>query len=289
MERESEIQDDLKDLIESATRGFRFHRLEMTKVKRDHPVDRGKADLVLFMRGETPFMFVETKPKWKGRRPSRLFDPLDVSAVGQVMCYAAEYKREHGFVVPFVATANPDRIAVFRTPENVEDYIDRVAASKRDYRRALKPLMYHRLLERHVVLSGKFWWSKEYVQELLDKLAGEYVGRRVIRVKPTEALIGRFREFVERVTERCRPLVEAKVKEGYFKEKVEEELGYKLDPDSLPSTVTNLTRMMATGLIPLGALMTSETSSPSNAPTQHVPYPSAKATGWMFCTATAVS
>lgn len=125
MNREAEIQDALKNLIERIAKKSRFAGLEITHVERDYPVDNKEADIVLFMRGETPFMFIETKRKGKER--VSLFDPLDVSVVGQVMSYAVIYKRSHNVVVPFVATANPDRIAVFRTPENIEDYIDREA------------------------------------------------------------------------------------------------------------------------------------------------------------------
>jgi hypothetical protein len=243
MEREAKIQDALKDLIESATKGARFRGLEITHVERDHPVDNREADLVLYMRGETPFMFIETKRKERGRKPSGLFDPLDVSAVGQVMSYAAIYKRHHKIVVPFVATANPGRIVVFKTPESIEDYINNKAVSLRDYKNAIKPARYRRLLKEQMRLSEQLWLNKEYIQALLGKLAREYVEKRIIKAEPTMALIGRFREFVERVADRCRPLVEVKIKEGPLKAEVMK-LGYKLDPKNLPLTVTNLTRMM---------------------------------------------
>jgi type I restriction-modification system DNA methylase subunit len=243
MEREAKIQDALKDLIESAAKGARFRGLEITHVERDYPIDNREADLILYMRGETPFMFIETKRKEKGRKPGGLFDPLDVSAVGQVMSYAAIYKKYRKTVVPFVATANPDRIVIFKTPDNIEDYIDNKAVSLRDYKNAIKPARYRHLLKKQMRLSEKLKMNKEYIQFLLGRLAEEYVEKRVIKAKPTEALIGRFREFVERVAERCSPLVEVKIEEEPLKSEVVK-LGYKLDPKNLPLTVTNLTRMM---------------------------------------------
>lgn len=245
MRREAEIQDKLKDLIESLAivRKFRFHGLEITRVERDYPLDAREADLVLFMRGEIPFMLIETKRKGKGR-PGELFDPLDVSVVGQVMSYAAVYKRDHKIVVPFVVTANPDRIAAFRTPENIQDYIDMEAVLERDYKHAFKPGKYRYLLKNQMERCEKLGLNEEYIHVLLDRLARSYVEKRAPKVEPTKALIGTFREFVEKLAERCRPLLEYKLKGEPFRSEVEK-LGYKLDQASLPSTIANLTRMMA--------------------------------------------
>jgi hypothetical protein len=68
MEREAKIQDKLKDLIEAVAGRYRFHGLEITRVERDYPIDARKVDLVLFMRGEIPFMFIETKRVGKERQ-----------------------------------------------------------------------------------------------------------------------------------------------------------------------------------------------------------------------------
>ena len=38
MEREAEIRDALKDLIESVAKKFKFHELEITHVERDYPI-----------------------------------------------------------------------------------------------------------------------------------------------------------------------------------------------------------------------------------------------------------
>jgi type I restriction-modification system DNA methylase subunit len=244
MEREAKIQDDLKRLIEAAVKGRRFHGVEITHVEWNYPVDGRESDLVLFMRGEVPFMFIETKRKGKGK--GTLFDPLDASVVGQVMSYAALWKRSHPeHEVPFVATANPESIAVFRVPKNIEDYIDREAVMKRDYKAAVKR-RYFSLLEKQMVGKvQKLSLTREFVDWLLDKLAEEYVEKKIIKPEPTEAMIGRFRGFVKIVAEGCVPLLESKLKEdGIFKAEVKK-LGYKTDPDSLPQTVRLLARMMA--------------------------------------------
>jgi len=240
VEREAKFQDKLKDLIEAVAGKFRFHGLEITRVERDYPIDARKADLVLFMRGEMPFMFIETK---RIGRESGPLDPLDVAVVGQVVSYAAIYKRDHKTVVPFVATANPSRIAVFRTPENVEDYVNKDAVLKRDYQHAFKPRMYLRLLKDQLVRCENLGLNEEYIRALLERLAKSYVEKRVPKVEFSEALIGTFREFVNRIAEECRPLVEVEVK-GALKTEVEKR-GYKVDSASLPSTVALISRMMA--------------------------------------------
>ena len=242
MEREAKFQDKLKDLIEAVAGKFRFHGLEITHVERDYPIDARKVDLVLFMRGETPFMFIETKRIGR-ERESNLLDPLDVAVVGQVVSYAAIYKRNHKVVVPFVATANPTRIAIFRTPENVEDYVDEDALLKRDYQHIFRPGMYLRLLKDQLERCENLGLNEEYIRTLLERLARSYVEKRAPKSEFSEALVGTFREFVNRIAEECRSLVEAGVK-GALRDEVEKR-GYKVDPASLPSTVALLSRMMA--------------------------------------------
>ncbi|MBA7618374.1 hypothetical protein ES703_25699 [subsurface metagenome] len=117
MNREAEIQDDLKDAIEKVARKSRFDGVEIrTPVERGYPVGNREVDLTLFMKGEEPFMFIETKKKGK-REPSLLFHPIDRYSVGQVASYAAIFKRDKGKIVPFVAIANPSTIVAFKTPE----------------------------------------------------------------------------------------------------------------------------------------------------------------------------
>ncbi|MEM3402271.1 MAG: N-6 DNA methylase, partial [Candidatus Hadarchaeales archaeon] len=244
MEREAKIQDELRALIERVTKGKRFHGIEIAHVERDYPVDGREVDLVLFMRGEIPFMFIETKRKGKGR--GTLFDPLDASVVGQVMSYAAIWKRSHPeHEVPFVATANPEHIAVFRVPKNIEDYIDRAALLERNYKDAIKR-KYRFILEEHMVGKvQKLSLSHEFVESLLETLAKEYVEKKPTKPEPTEAMIGRFRGFVRTVAERCAPLLESRLKEDEIFRSEVEKLGYKTTPDALFQTTNILARMMA--------------------------------------------
>ena len=245
MEREAKLQDELVDLIQEVSRERRFHGVEITRVERDLSVDGGKADIVVFTRGDVPFLIVETKRK-AGR--GTLFDPLEASAVGQVMSYAFFWKRSHPeHEIPFVATANPEHIAVFRIPKNIEEYIDRTALLKRDYRGAIKQ-RYFSMLEEQMVgrpLRLPHPLTREFVEYLLDRLAEEYAEKKVTKPEPSEAMVERFRAFVRTVAEGCEPLVEAKLREDRsFREEVER-LGYKTGPEALPQTAGNLARMMA--------------------------------------------
>lgn len=119
MEREAKVQDALKDAIEAAAKKLRFDGLEITRVERDYPVDRRTVDLAVFARPETPFIFIETKRKGR-ERESSLFDPSDISVVGQAISYVVIMKEKKGILVPYFGTANPSIISIFKTPEDVE-------------------------------------------------------------------------------------------------------------------------------------------------------------------------
>ncbi|MFN3805450.1 MAG: hypothetical protein ACK4SY_10370, partial [Pyrobaculum sp.] len=63
MRREAQIQDELIYLIRTVIKESRFHGLEFSKVERDYPIDGKKVDIVVFAKGEVPFLFIETKSK----------------------------------------------------------------------------------------------------------------------------------------------------------------------------------------------------------------------------------
>jgi len=245
MKREAELQDKLKDIIEALiNRKFRFSGVDIKRVERDWPVNNRKVDLALLMRNEIPFMFIETK--LEGKERGSLFHPLSASIVGQVMTYAAIYKRAHPEQdIPFVATATEDGIAFFRVPKDIKGYIDWEAALVRDYAGAIKH-RYRSILDNQMVgKSLKLSLTEEFVNFLLEGLGKEYIEKRIIQSEPTEALIDRFRDFVEKVAERCAPLLEYKLKKDNLFQNEVEKLGYKLDTENFQKTATNLARMMA--------------------------------------------
>lgn len=126
----------------------------------------------------------------------------------------------------------------------MKKWVNRVAIKNRNYNQVLERAKYFSLLDQYLRWREELKLDEEYIYCLLSQLAQEYLEKRVIRVKPTKALIGRLREFVNWVAERCSPLLHLKINEEPLKSEVEE-LGYKLEPKELPQTVNNLARMMA--------------------------------------------
>ena len=171
------------------------------------------------------------------RRAIKLFDPLSSSVVGQAISYVVIYKDVYKSLVPFFATANPKRIAVFRTPENIMEYVDLDKAEAGEYECAIKPGKYAELIKKHLILSEELKLDEAYIQELLDKLAKDYLKAKVLKIEPTWALIDYFRSFINDLSDSCKELLELKLKEDQKLkselEKLEKETGHKLDTKSL--------------------------------------------------------
>lgn len=244
MEREATIQDELKDAVERVAKKFKFDGLEIIKVERDYPIQSKEVkrarevDLVLFTRGLTPFMFIETKKK--GKNEFGLFsDLLDISSVGQVSSYAAIYKRSKELVVPFIATANSESIAVFKTPADIDEYVNWEAVKRRDYKNVLDSHKYY-LLKKCLVWHEKLVLDDEYIYHFLSQLAR----RKETRARLTEALIARLKEFVDRVAGKLSPRLRREIMREPTKSELER-LGYKLEPENLPQIADNVARMMA--------------------------------------------
>jgi len=245
MEREIKIQDEIKRTIEQIIeKRYRFGgEMDITRIERDYPVDSGKADLVIFRAGEIPFLIIETKRK--GPRTGELFNPLSRSGVGQVLCYAYEFKQRHGRVVPFVSFASPEKIAIFRVPENVEDYIDKEAYKRRKYEEVIPSHQYRRLITERLKIFERLYPTEEFWCSLLERLAQELVGKKIEKVEITDALIGVCRDFVEKVSDLIKPLVFRELSgKGAFRIMVERE-GIELKQENLEQVASNLSRMMA--------------------------------------------
>ncbi len=240
MTREVLFQDKLKRLLEDVASKYRFNGLEIASVERDYPIDAKKADIIVFLRGMTPFLIVETKGKvekpgvWRVRR---LFEPLDVAVVGQAISYVTIYKDKYNVLTPFFATANPNRIAVFKTPRNINDYVNLDKAYKGEYEHVIKPGKYVELIKGHLVISEELDLSEEYIYKLLDRLAKDYRKTEALKVEPTWALIGYFRSFVDGFANACKDLLKLKMeRDPSLKaelDKLEKESGYRPDHTSL--------------------------------------------------------
>jgi type I restriction-modification system DNA methylase subunit len=241
LSREAPFQDRLRDVIQRVIAKFRFDGLAFSAVERGFRVDAREPDLTLLDEARRPFLVIETKRKIETTRYRALFQPLGKAAVGQAISYVALWEEGGRGHIPFFATATPSEIAVFKTPENVLDYVDMGKVQSREYEDVIKPGSFTRLL-KHLVFHGKLELTEEFVEKLLDTLAKDYLKTKPSRVPPSWALIEFLRGFVEVLSEKCKPMVKLKLEsEQEFKRTLEEmrvKLGYTPD-------VENLSRMMA--------------------------------------------
>ncbi|MFN3805520.1 MAG: hypothetical protein ACK4SY_10735, partial [Pyrobaculum sp.] len=83
--------------------------------------------------------------------------------------------------------------------------------------------------------------KEEYVQSLLEDLARAYVEKRAPLVKPTEALLERFRSFVDKVAAAIEPLLKIEARKEPLRGELEH-AGYNPEDEI---ALRNLARMMA--------------------------------------------
>jgi len=240
--REAPFQDKLRDVIQSVISRFKFDGLTFSKVERGFKIDSREPDLVIFDELGMPFLIIETKrkiesPHWRVRW---VFQPLSKVVIGQAISYVALWKDSGRGHIPFFATATPSEIAVFKTPDDLLNYVDMNRVLSREYEAVIKPEMFMNLL-KHLVFHSKLELSEEFITKLLDTIAKDYLKTKVSRVSPGWALISLLRSFVDVLSERCELMIKLKSeKDERFKnmlKKIGEELGYIPD-------VRSLTRMM---------------------------------------------
>ena len=203
MRREIIFQDKLKDLLKEVSKGSRFDGLEIGKIERDYPVNRKRVDIAVFLKGEIPFIFIETKGKVEKlglRITRRFFQPLGPAVVGQAISYAAIYSNCYGRAPPYFATANPDNIAVFKTPEDIREFINMDFANKGEYNKVFKPGKFAKLIKDYLIIFEDIKLNREYIQSILDRLARDYLRKSFLKISPSWALIGYLRKFVDGLT-----------------------------------------------------------------------------------------
>ena len=237
--KEKDLQDELKDLIKNVASKYRLSGLEIADVKRDHPVDRQSVDIVIFLRGFAPFLFIETK--WKGKKASRqesIYNPLGAAVIGQVLSYAALYKRNFGQLPSYCMTTNEEYFVIFRTPEKIYEFVDLEKAEERDYENAIKRGKYAELLENYVLIQGELKLTSEYIYDILDKLSKDLIAREPLsRIEPSLVLIQYFRTFVYALAKKIQPLVKLKMHEdnklASSLKTLRSESGFSPTPDGL--------------------------------------------------------
>jgi type I restriction-modification system DNA methylase subunit len=238
LSREAPFQDRLRDAIQGVISKFKFDGLTFSKVERGFSIDGREPDLTIFDEVGMPFLIIETKRKIEHphRRVRDLFQPLGKVAIGQAISYAVLWENSGRGRIPFFATATPLEIAVFRTPDNLLEYVDMNSVLSRDYEDVVKPGMFTKLL-KHLVFQGRLELTEEFIGKLLDIIAKDYLKTKVSRISPGWALIGLLRNFVDIMSEKCEPMVKLKSeRDEEFKKMLEEmeaKLGYEPDVKSL--------------------------------------------------------
>jgi type I restriction-modification system DNA methylase subunit len=239
-DRESEFQDRLVEIFREAIKGNRFDGITFDDVKRGVPVDNREADIVLYHSGGLPFLVLETKRKG-GQTPRAINDPISADVMGQVISYVYLYNND-GIHVPFFGAATPDLLVVFRTPENLKDFVKRSKVEKRDYTGVIPHERRHELLTKHVVVMERPELRKEWASKVLETLAKEFREKGSAAIGLSWVLINQLRSFVKILSEDIKPLLSEKMKRDELiksgLEKLRKELGFKPDAN-------NLARMMA--------------------------------------------
>ena len=196
--REAKVEEELYRLIKNTLEeksheieGIKFHDIEP-----QHPVDSGKADLVLFLdKPKKPLLVIECKRKLETGREIRNIDPLSPKVIDQSLFYATKIG------APLFATTNGRVFALFIKPKADEPFsIER-----------------HRLLVREIELK------EEHVEEILEFLAKWKAGKHILKTRIDRAFIIRLRSFVDWFSEQLLPVIKKEAKlEGEFSKKLVE-------------------------------------------------------------------
>ena len=234
-DRESEFQDRLVEIFKEAIKGIRFNGIEFTDVKRGVPVDNREIDIVLFHSGGLPFLVLETKRK--GRQTSKAInDPTSPDVLGQAISYVYLYENS-GVHVPFFGAATPALCVVFRTPEDLQNFVNRSKVEERDYAGVIPFEKRRELLTSYVVLMEKPELRKEWIFMVLEKLSKEFREKGSAVIGLSWVLINRLRSFVDMLSEDIKPLLSVRMeKDKVLKsglQKLKKELGFEPNTDSL--------------------------------------------------------
>jgi len=230
--REATLQDRVVDIISSLISQSRFDGLEFSKVERDYPIRGRRPDIILFKKpNDVPFFIIETKRiSNSGIRSS--FQVLNPAVVGQVISYIVLYysSKNQLEIIPYFATADPKEIAIFKTPDNILNFVNISAIDKRDYEHVIKPEMYTKLINEFLLFYRRLDLSEKFFYEVLDTLAKDFSGKFVEKIKPTLAIINLLRSFVERISEKSETMIHLKMEnDTILKSNLEEmrnNLGY---------------------------------------------------------------
>jgi type I restriction-modification system DNA methylase subunit len=204
LELEDRFREKLADTLKDIKRNYRFGEYEINDVSMSWEVQGRRPDITVFVQNQ-PFLIIECKRAIE-------HSPWDDFPIGQAYTYALLAKKE-GYSVDFVATANQYYMAIFRVPEDLEDYANWEAIRRRLYDRAFKRELYLKARAGDLCVidvSYHFVPSKEKLYEVLKKLIEE---RREIKPEPFRyRVIRRLKSFVDFLAEVSKDLITLHIK-----------------------------------------------------------------------------
>jgi hypothetical protein len=234
--REKEFQVRIYDILRSLIhdKKFRFHGVSFSDVKAFLGIDGREADLAILGPGPNDiFLIIETKRK-EARLPALV---IDKAYIGQALSYAALAKRG-GYNVYFIGVSNPDAIAIYRVPEDVEKIVNWDAIERRKYDEVIPPDRLPDFFDqdKYAVFTKELELSEEFFQKLIDELVLVWRrGLRPVQIQPfTYKVIEDFRGFVNWLSQHIEPLVRKSYDALLEKHKEQiERIGYKPAPEHL--------------------------------------------------------
>ncbi|MCS7384835.1 MAG: N-6 DNA methylase, partial [archaeon GB-1867-097] len=200
---EGRFKENLADMLKEIKKSYRFGEYEINEVSTTWKIQNREPDITVFVQNQ-PFLIIECK---------RAIDhsPWDDFPIGQAYTYALLAKKE-GYSVDFVATANQYYMAIFRVPEDLENYVNWEAIRNRQYDRAFRRELYLKAKAGDLCVMDfgyHFLPPKEKLYELCLKLIKE---RKELRPEPFRyRVIKRLRSFVEFVSEQSKDLIKSRI------------------------------------------------------------------------------
>mgnify|MGYP000271122589 CR=1 FL=1 len=210
LELENRFREKLADTLKEIKRSYRFGEYEIDEVSTSWEIRGRKPDITVFVQNK-PFLIIECKRAIEN-------SPWDDFPIGQAYTYALLAEKE-GYSVDFIATANQYYMAIFRVPENLEDYANWGAIRRREYDRAFKRELYLRARYGDFYVEGipyHFVPPKEKLYEVLKKLIEE---RREIKPEPFRYRVIRIlKSFVDFLSEESKDLIGFHIKSNLQKD-----------------------------------------------------------------------
>ena len=203
--REIDFADRFASILRTVIQKNRFYGLEILSVKREFPISGKEADIACLLPFG-PLLFIETKRLSENKR-SKVYSIFDSVIIGQAISYCALQERLTKQRVPYFITATPKRFAIFKTPKNIDEFVNISNARRRIYERVIKPGKLHQFFNEYLLRSGELRLREEFIVALLDDVVKDYLEIEKIKIPITYSIINFFNDFVDAISHECESLI----------------------------------------------------------------------------------